>query len=193
MARAKEFDEDEILEKAVALFSCKGYNGTSAQDLVDGLGISRSSMYDTFGDKRTLFIKAINKYRERNSAEMIQFIENSDDVVKTVKHIFNAALNDILKDDLYKGCLIVNSTVEMAAQDPEIAAILNENMSAVEDVLYRAIKKGQANGQVSKANSARALARFFFNTLSGLRVASKAGADRHVYDDIIKVALSTLK
>jgi len=59
MARTKDFDEDKVLQKAMNLFWHKGYNGTSMQDLVDGLGISRSSMYDTFGDKHTLFIRAL--------------------------------------------------------------------------------------------------------------------------------------
>lgn len=69
MARTKTFDEVQVLEKAQAIFWCKGYNGTSMQDLVDGLGISRSSLYDTYTDKRELFLIALkntvmNKQRQ---------------------------------------------------------------------------------------------------------------------------------
>jgi TetR/AcrR family transcriptional repressor of nem operon len=193
MARTKEFDEDEVLGKAVNLFTCKGYNGTSAQDLVDCLGISRSSLYDTYGDKRALFIKAMNKYRDQVAAQMIHFIDSSSDVLQTIRHIFQHVLAESMQDKLEKGCFMVNSSIEMSAHDAEVATIVNAGMQDVEDALYRAIKKGQDAGQVSKAHSARALARFFFNTISGIRVAAKSGADKKVYDDIVKVALSTLK
>jgi TetR/AcrR family transcriptional repressor of nem operon len=88
---------------------------------------------------------------------------------------------------------MVNSTIEMAPHDAETAAIVNENMQHIEDELQRAIKKGQVAGQISKDQSPRALARFFFNMISGIRVAAKSGADKKVYDDIVKVTLSTLK
>lgn len=192
MARAKEFNEDEVLQKAIVLFTSKGYNGTSAQDLVDGLGISRSSLYDTFGDKRGLYIKAVNKYRDDSTAEMIRFIEQTNDVVKSIRHILQTALDESL-DNKMNGCLMVNSTIELAPHDAEVAAIANENMRMVEDCLCHAIKKGQQAGQVSGDHSARSLARFFFNTLSGMRVTVKAGGDKKIYDDIIRVAISTLK
>lgn len=192
MARTKEFDEDEVLTKAICLFTSKGYNGTSAQDLVDQLGISRSSLYDTFGDKRGLFIRAINKYRNESTAEMIDFIERTGDVKKSIRYILQRALDESV-DNKLNGCLLVNSTIEMAPHDAEIAAISADNMRMVEDALYHAIRKGQQDGQVSQHHSARSLARFFFNTLSGIRVTVKAGGDKKIYDDIIKVAISTLQ
>lgn len=77
--------------------------------------------------------------------------------------------------------------------DKEIAEIVNANAQDVEDALFRLIQKGQAAGQFSDNNSARSLARFVFNTISGLRIASKSGADKKVFDDIVRVTLSALK
>ena len=74
MARTKDFDEDEVLTKAMNLFWLNGYNGTSMQDLVDGLGISRSSLYDTFGDKRSLFLKTLENYKK--NLFVFQFVSN---------------------------------------------------------------------------------------------------------------------
>lgn len=85
MARVKEFDEDVVLDKAVALFWTKGYNGTSAQDLVDHLGISRSSLYGTYGDKHTLFLKALQRYREKNSAAFLKLVKASDNAGESIK------------------------------------------------------------------------------------------------------------
>jgi TetR/AcrR family transcriptional repressor of nem operon len=192
MARTKEFDEDEVLDKAVNLFNCKGYNATSAQDLVDGLGISRSSLYDTYGDKRALFIKALQKYGEQNTQCIVKLLDETHDIGKTIKQLLQSAIEDSLEDK-NKGCFMVNSTVEMTTEDSEISDIINGNMQAVEDAFYHALKRGQDAGLVSKNNTARGLARFFISTISGLRVTAKSGSDKKVLDDIMKAALSTLK
>lgn len=192
MPRTKEFDEAAVLDKAVKLFWCKGYNATSAQDLVDNLGISRSSLYDTFGDKRNIFIQALQYYRTTMASKMIQFIDTSDDVEKSIKDIFSMAITHALEDKLSRGCFMVNSTIELAPHDKEIAQIVNQNMQDIEDALCRAVKKGQKKGVFSTKQKPRALARFLFNTITGIRVASKSGADKKVYEDIVKVALSVL-
>jgi len=193
MARTKEFDENTILTKAMNLFWCKGYNATSAQDLVDGLGISRSSLYDTFGDKHNLFVLSLKEYRKQMAGGLIEMIENSTNAEKTIKQIFQVATTETLEDKLQKGCFMVNSTIELAASDREIAKIVNENMQDIENALCSIIKKGQDEGQFNSNYSALSLSRFLFNTISGIRVASKSGADKKVYDDIVKVTLSVLK
>lgn len=193
MARTKVFDEETVLNKAVNLFWEKGYNGTSAQDLVDELGISRSSLYDTYGDKYQLFKNSLLQYRKQFAGAMIGMIDTSDDFGKTLKDIFQYVVTESLQEKCSKGCFMVNSSVELAPHNLEIAEIVNANMQDVEDALFRLIKKGQEAGQFSNNHSPRSLARFIFNAISGLRVASKSGADKKVFDDIVKVTLSVLK
>jgi TetR/AcrR family transcriptional regulator, transcriptional repressor for nem operon len=193
MARVKAFDEETILDKAVNLFWRKGYNGTSAQDLVDELGISRSSLYDTYGDKYQLFKNSLLQYRKKFAGAMIEMINNSEDFEKTIKDVFNYVVTESLQEKCSKGCFIVNSSVELAPHNAEIAQIVNDNMQDIENALFRLIEKGQDIGQFSKSHSARSLARFIFNSISGIRVASKSGADKKVLDDIVKVTLSALK
>ena len=192
MARTREFDKEAVLAKAVELFTCKGYNGTSAQDLVDSLGISRSSLYDTYGDKNQLFLDAMRKYKEQVTGTMVQFIESSDDVFASIRRIFDYVLNDAVERKLAGGCFMVNASIELAAHNAMVAELVNESMQDIEDAFCQAIQKGQDSGQVSKEHTARALARFLFNTISGIRVAAKSGADKKVYEDIVNVALSTL-
>lgn len=193
MARTKVFDEEVVLNKAVNLFWEKGYNGTSAQDLVDELGISRSSLYDTYGDKFQLFKNALLQYRKQFAGAMIEMIDKSDDFGKTLNDIFQYVVTESLQEKFSKGCFMVNSSVELAPHNLEIAEVVNANMQDVEDALFRLIKKGQEAGQFSNDHTPRSLARFIFNTISGLRVASKSGADKKVFDDIVKVTLSALK
>ena len=193
MARSKEFEEAEVLDKAVALFWCKGYNGTSMQDVVDCLGISRSSLYDTFGDKRQLYLAALNRYRTRMAGALLQMVQHATAVLPTVGQLFEMVVRESLADQLTKGCFMVNSTVELAPHDPEVARIVKANMEDIEEAFYQLIRKGQQQGEIPPKHDARALARFLFNTMSGLRVAAKAGAGRGVYEEVVNLSLSVLK
>ena len=193
MARKKEFDEKALLNKAVSLFWRKGYHATSAQDLVDELGISRSSLYDTYTDKRTLFKESLKVYQDCNTKALIDLAEHSGNAEQTIKQIFQGIIQESTADEMARGCFMVNTAVELSGQDKEIGDFVNQNNKTVEDALARLIKKGQSDGQFSMKNSPRAFSRFLFSTITGLRVAARSGADRKVLDDIVDVALSALK
>ncbi|KFF04286.1 TetR/AcrR family transcriptional regulator [Flavobacterium reichenbachii] len=191
MARTKEFNEDKALDKAIEIFWHKGYNGTSAQDLVTHLGLSRSSLYDTFGDKQKLFSKALKKYQNQGQDNVKKLLEESNDVKVTLTEIFKQAVLESLEDRITKGCFMVNSAVELAMHDAEIAYIVRDNQKVMEEVFYKAIKKGQESGQISDKQEARSLARFIFNNYSGIRVLARGGEkDKKVYDDILKAMFS---
>ncbi|QHT69729.1 TetR/AcrR family transcriptional regulator [Rhodocytophaga rosea] len=192
MARTKEFDTKEVLEKAVELFSCKGYNGASMQDVVDCLGLSRSSLYDTFGDKRQLYLEALKRYKQQNTAAVVDLIHQSKDIKSTIREMLLTAVQESFQDQQRKGCFMVNTAVEMAPHDPEFARLVQANMQEVENAFCEAIKNSQSLGQMSAVHEPRSLARFIFNTISGLRVAAKSGADKKVFDDIINVTMSVL-
>ena len=193
MARTKVFDEDFILEKAINLFWKKGYYATSAQDLVDHLGISRSSLYDTYGDKHTLFVKALKQYRKERIDPVIHGVNESEDIEAFIRTIFEAAKKEALDEEHSKGCFMVNSAVELAPVDQEVRAIANSIMQDVENTITVAIKKGQQQGLFTTAHSARSLARFVFNSLNGLRVTVKFDTSKKMFDDIVNVCLSALK
>ncbi|MDQ1142393.1 TetR/AcrR family transcriptional regulator [Pedobacter agri] len=103
MARTKVFNEAEVLDRAMNLFWEKGYHATSAQDLVDGLGISRSSLYDTYGDKHSLFVMALKRYREERIDPVIQGVNSADDIEAYIRFIFEAVKEDALRRIPIKG------------------------------------------------------------------------------------------
>jgi len=193
MARTKEFNEIEILDKAIDLFWFKGYNGASMQDVVDSLGLSRSSIYDTFGDKHQLYIAALEQYRKQAAGALITMAKDSEHPLQTIQQLFEMLANDSLNTICSKGCFMTNSTIELAPHDPEIHKIVKDNMQDIEEAFYHLVKKGQDLGEITNQNDARALARFLFNTISGIRVAAKSGANKAVYQDIIDVTLSVLR
>ncbi len=193
MARTKEFNEDQALDKAIEIFWHKGYNGTSAQDLVTHLGLSRSSLYDTFGDKQKLFAQSLQRYQKNAQNQIVELFDHSENIKETLHDIFKQAVVESLEDRITKGCFMVNSSVELAMHDEEIAKIVKNNSQIMEEVFTNAIQKGQDAGHISKANSAKVLARFIFNTYSGIRVLARTGErDKQVYDDIIKAMFSIL-
>jgi len=192
MARTKDFNEEEVLEKAIQLFWHKGYNGTSMQDLVEGLGISRSSMYDTYGDKHTLFTAALERYRNRIIETMTDITDNTPSSKEAIKKLLVLTTSELVKDKQHKGCFMVNTAVEVAPHDKEISSVICSNDKDIENFFYKAIKNGQTSGEIPTKYSARALARFIFNTVNGIRVSAKSGTEKKVFDDILAITLSVL-
>ena len=193
MARKKEFDEDELLEKATNLFWRKGYYATSAQDLVNELKINRSSLYNTYSDKKTRFEKALKKYKEQQTNAMIDLLNKADDPEKAIKKVFDILVKESNEDNIAKGCFMVNTAVEIAGQDKEIGALVHANNKSVEDALTATIEKGQKMGQLSTKNTARAYARFLFGSINALRVIARSGGDKSALNDVADIALASLK
>jgi TetR/AcrR family transcriptional repressor of nem operon len=192
MARTKDFDEAEVLNKALCLFWHKGYNGTSMQELVDHLGISRSSLYDTYADKHSLYIKSLEFYQNNSRQKMDDIAANATSAKEAITQLFTLMTTELLTDDQQKGCFIVNSEVELAPHDPEVRLIIRRNESQIEDILVAVIQKGQESGEIANKQDARAIARFIFNAVKGMRVSAKLTTDKAFFNDIIKITLSVL-
>ena len=193
MARPKEFDEDELLEKAVNLFWKKGYHATSAQDLVDALGINRSSLYNTYTDKKTLFKKSLKQYQQTKTNAMIAMLGKADNAKKALKQIFTNLIQESVDDAFLKGCLMVNTAVELAGIDAEIGDIVNKNNKSVEDALTKIIEKGQHDGQFSTKNDARTYARFVFGDITAIKVAARSGTPKETLEELNAISDELLK
>ncbi len=109
MPRVKLFDQEQVLQKAIELFWKKGYYATSINDLVQHLGLSRSSLYDTFGDKHELFERAFEHYQKINSESLRQYLDSQDNVREGLRQLFEKAIDTALQDPDHKGCLMVNT------------------------------------------------------------------------------------
>lgn len=192
MARTKAFCEDKVLNNAVHLFWGKGYNATSMQDLVDKLGINRSSMYDTYGDKRQLYIAALKQYRDKWASKVIELLDASTDAKATIKKMFDVTIHESLHDEERKGCFMLNACIELSPDDTEVAAIVEENIQDVQKALARLIKRGQDAHDINTTHTPLALAHFISNAINGIRVAARLGGDKNAYRDIEHVTMSML-
>jgi TetR/AcrR family transcriptional repressor of nem operon len=192
MPRTKSFDEKEVLERATDLFWAQGYNGTPPQTILDGTGLSRSSLYDTYGDKHTLFLKCLRYYRATETVAGIRYLDEAPDPAAAIRRLFQGYWEFAQAYRQNKGCLMVNTLNEVAPHDSEVAEIVQENRQALEDAYFRAIRRGQQQGKINKIHPPRALARYLVNTLWGLTTQIKLGIEKKVADDIVKIALSAL-
>jgi len=192
MPKTKQFDETEVLKKAKEVFSEKGYNGTSMDDLVQATGLSRSSIYDTFGDKHGLFMKSLDLYRCMQQSELEQQCAKTDSLKKKIRAIFDYTIRDILNDKDRKGCLMVNVSMELSAVDQEVAALSLSNMEELEQIFSSLVKEGQAKGEISKKFTPKALGRHLYSSLMGLRVSGMNRPDGELLREIVRLTLSIL-
>ncbi|WP_114937620.1 TetR/AcrR family transcriptional regulator [Mucilaginibacter endophyticus] len=190
--RTKEFNEDEALEKAMQLFWLKGYNGTSMQDLLDGLGLSRSTLYRAYIDKHSLFLKALGHYQQFSSSEIKKVINEGDTAKETVKKLLEFIAEVVVQDQQHKGCFMLNSEIELSLHDKVVHDMVVNSDQDIEDVFYHVLTKGQKRGEISKAEDARAMAKFFLNTAKGIRATAKSNPDKKVFKDIIALAIKAL-
>lgn len=192
MARTKEFEPKKALEAAMNVFWRHGYEHTSLDALMKEMGVARQSLYDTFGDKRSLYLKALEHYRDCNHA-MIRGLFSEK---KSVKDGFRKLLFDLsreTREEHDRGCLLLSANLELASSDLEIAAFLRQNQKTSEALFADALKRGQANGEISKKEDATALAKFFIATIQGMRALAKLNHDRKALESIAILALRSLE
>ncbi|MCB2361907.1 TetR/AcrR family transcriptional regulator [Clostridium estertheticum] len=176
MGRSKEFDENAVLQKAMELFWEQGYEKTSLSDLVERMGIHRRSLYDTFGDKHTLFLKTIDCYEELIKDKLETGISHAETTKQAIQFIFDYMIEG--HGNKPWGCLIVNSATEMALRDEEVGKRAEAAFIQTEQFLADLIRKGQQTGEFSCDYDAEALSEILQNTLLGIRILARTSADK---------------
>ncbi|MGF1495984.1 MAG: TetR/AcrR family transcriptional regulator [Elainellaceae cyanobacterium] len=193
MARCKEFDRDAVLDKAMEVFLHKGYEATSVQDLVACMGINRGSLYDTFGDKHSLFMAVLDRYRDVRANERLKVLLRSPDGIVAIRQFFEDMVATRSLESGCCGCLMVNSTVELALHDDEAAGRVAAHLASLEEAFYRALVRAKKQGELGDRHNLRALARYLTNSINGICVMAKTSPDRQVLQDIADVTLSVLE
>ena len=192
MPKVKLFDEGLILKKAMELFWKKGFYATSIQDLVDHLGISRSSIYDTYGGKHQLFLKAFQLYRTTFVTAFSNFLDEQADIKEGLKKVFEMAIIESVTDVDHKGCFVVNATTELIPGDKTIEGIIEKNKETVTHLFYDFLQKGQKGGVISKDKDLWAMANLYFTLYNGIKVVSKVKPNPEDLRKSIDIALSLL-
>ncbi|MHA7963377.1 TetR/AcrR family transcriptional regulator [Paenibacillus sp. CAU 1782] len=189
MARSKEFEVDVALDKAMHLFWTQGYEKTSMQDLVDCMGIHRKSIYDTFGDKHTLFMKALERY-EMNQTRRIQLLLKKEKPIKQlIRDIFEST---VINNGGPLGCFLVNSGVELGVLDPEVSSLVGNSYTRTEEFLSALVLEGQQTGEIKADLDPVVISQYLMNSWLGLRALVKTTTDQQKLTNIIDMSLSVL-
>ncbi|WP_028563355.1 TetR/AcrR family transcriptional regulator [Paenibacillus pinihumi] len=190
MARSKEFEESEVLHKAMHLFWEQGYEKTSMADLVEHMGIHRRSLYDTFGDKHALYMQAMNRYAQITNTTLEHGVKRSETAREAIQFIFDLMIEGM--DNGPAGCLYVNAAVELGLRDNEANAITTEGFIQAEQMLAKIIQQGQEAGEFVSSRNADELAESLHNALIGIRVWKRATPDMDKLRRIAKLSMEIL-
>jgi TetR/AcrR family transcriptional regulator, transcriptional repressor for nem operon len=174
VVRTKEFDPEVALERAVELFWERGYEKTSLHDLVERMGIGRRSLYDTFGDKHSLFLTALRKYAAHYERVSEQIATEATDARQAIRQLFEMSLTEGAA--LHRGCMVVNTATEATLEDDGQAdAVVERNFARSRELVQHLVERGRREGSITEHGSTAALTACIFNTWLGLRVQVRAG------------------
>jgi len=192
VGRPLEFDPDVALEAAMNLFWHKGYESSSLQDLLAATGLSRSSFYQTFKSKHTLFQRCLQHYQKMLTDEMMAQFDDAATGKVFIETFFYSVAKETSGPGARRGCLIMNTASEFAQNDPNIADLIGNSIDKITDLFELAIRQAQQQGDVAIGKDARTLAFYLVSSMSGLKNMVKAGADRETIRRIADIALSTI-
>ncbi|MGH8149748.1 MAG: TetR/AcrR family transcriptional regulator [Steroidobacteraceae bacterium] len=191
MARPRQFNEEAVRDSAVRCFWSRGFGATSIKDLIEETGITAASLYNAFGDKRALFRMALDHYVERGIGERIRRLESLPPR-EAIGAFFEDVVRRSLSDPERKGCMVVNSALELAPHDLEFREIVSGVLGRIEAFLLECIKAGQADGTITRSVPARDLAHHLFALLIGVRVLARLRPEKALLDGAIRPALALL-
>ncbi len=192
MARPKEFDPDQALDAAMQCFWEHGFEATSMSVLTKRTGVQKASLYATFGDKQALFRKALARYQDASLERLRARLHDGATALDDIRGFFGDVVKHSTGDGAKRGCLCVNTAIELAPHDAEVADLCRRHTERVEQLFESALDKAIAAKELPRNFDSAATARFLVATLHGLSVAAKATPSTKRLKDILAVALSVL-
>jgi len=192
MPRVKEFQPDEALEKAMQVFWHKGYEATSMEDLLNAMDLNRGSLYNTFGDKRKLFLKVMDRYCTAFVGPKLSLLDQPGPALPALRRFITGMIEGGLADPQRRGCFISNTVMELSPHENEIAGRLRQALKMAEDAFFRILARAKQQGELKHDADPRALARFLVTMMQGTVVMIKAGTPADVVKQTAETGFSIL-
>lgn len=192
MGRLKEFDQDNAIDGAVDCFWMRGYEATSVRDLARHMGIGGASLYNAYGGKRALFVTALERYANRSSRERIVRLEADGRPKQAIEAFLTEIIDRSLKDRERRGCLLVNSALDVAPHDAEIGKVVAGYLEEIRAFFERNIEAGRRAGQVPHNVDAAGVSAHLLGVLLGIRVLARTRPDRALLESVVRPALRLL-
>ena len=193
MARPRAFDNDEALDAAIECFWRRGLAATSVRDLASEMGINAPSLYNAFGDKRRLFAEALERYAQQSMRERILRIESKYAGSLAIEAFFKEVIERSLSDPDRRGCLIVNSALEVAPHDKALQLVIAAYLAEIESFFRRCLETSARGGGLPASTNIADTSRLFLGILLGIRVTSRANPQRALLEGMVRPALALLE
>ena len=193
MARPKDFNEERALDSAVDCFWKHGYEATTVRELADAMKIGGTSLYNAYGDKRALFSRSLERYANRSMRERIERLETGHRPKEAIRAFIAEIVDRSLKDPDRKGCLLINSALDVAPHDAEIGKVVAGYLDELRTFFRRNIEAAQREGQIADALDADEASGHLLGVLAGIRVLARTGARRKTLESVARPALALLE
>ena len=191
MARPREFDETAVLEAAMNCFWARGFEQTSVRDLAEQMGITGASLYNAFGDKRSLYRQAFVRYLEQTVHDRVARLEKLPPAL-AIRTFFDEIIERSVDDEQHRGCMLVNAALELAPYDPEFRQLVSEEMMFIEAFFRRCAAAGQQGGSVDGTRAPDEVGKLLLSVLLGIRVLARTDPRREVLEGAANAALALL-
>lgn len=193
MPRPREFEPDTVLNEAMRQFWERGYRATSIEDLVKATGVKPGSLYSAFpGGKRALFMKSLERYASLVVPVKLGELDSPDASLPQLRAYFDGLVVDLLSPEGRIGCLLVNTAIEKAAEDDEVAAVVRGHQARLESLTTNALINAVARGEVRASVDPVGAARLLLATGQGLMVVGKANPSETMLRAIVDNAFAGL-
>lgn len=192
MARPKEFDEATALDSAIDCFRRRGYYATSVRNLAVSMGIGGTSLYNSFGGKRALFVKALKRYHTRSVRARLERLEETHPPRQVIPAFFADIIERSVHDRTRGGCLLINSALEVSPHDAKLGRQIAGHIGEIEEFFRRTIRAAQADGSVAASLDAKDAARLLLGVLLGMRVLARSRPEQAVLEGMLRPALGLL-
>ena len=192
VGRPREFEIDDAVRKATQVFWDRGYHDASLPDLLEGMDLSRGSFYKAFGDKKRVFLRALDSYIEDAIREVGETLNSNASPKAAIRNAFAHYAELSSGNDGLRGCFVVLTAVEMLPRDKDVSARISRLFARLQDLFAAEITKAQALGEIEAGQDERVLARFLVCQLQGMRVLGKVGADLGDMQASVELALRAM-
>jgi len=173
-------------------FWAQGYEATSLQDLLAAMGLSKSSLYQSFGEKPRLFERCLRHYCESQAVAMLDRLRQFHSGRAFIEESFHDIVDTPEAHRSYWGCLLMNTASEFGTREPQVARAVEQGMDRFTGVFMAAVERAQREGDIGPEHDTHALARYLVSNMSGLKTLLKAGIGRNEARDIVGLTLRVL-
>lgn len=191
--RPRQFKIEDAVRDAMNVFWTRGYHATSLTDLLDGTGLSKGSLYKAFGDKKSLFLRALDCYAEAGLEELSETLAAPGSVKSAIRAALAIYVPLSAGNTGRRGCMVMATAAEMLPHDPEVGACVQSTFRRIQALLASAVRRGQDMSEIASDQDPHDVARFLTCQIEGMRLLGKVGATKREMAAVVEAAMRSLE